>query len=424
MEKKSWSAFFLAVFIILAIPVFVLFLFSHAVTGDYLPIIDKGWGAFSRKSEEWSNFGSLLSGLFGLSSALATMITLGFVIYQSNESIRRSDKQAEIIANSQKEQNKKIEEHNEKVNDFYKQSLEFNKFQEGRMVFEKYKLHIDMFDALISSIEKDLGHLYLNCNIKITLPSELYSAIFPLNNFVFFDNNPQQNSSLRSMQKDLADIYAWVNKNDWEEDSIQQILLPFIKIRDALHINITPYTNSSGDIFTRKHNQYTFNIHCFFDEVQLLFSLVNRVLHFANFEKFSNEYFANDKYITEARLIELSNKLQLQKGDQNNFFYAFPSAYTETQAGFFILYSKMLIIEKNYDVSFVSFLKPRIREIIMQFHNNKNFEFQGKKDFLVELSAELERIGSKHANKHNSSGAPLEIQLYNMKDIITSIINT
>lgn len=156
-------------------------IFAHAITGAFIPVISSGWAAFSNNSAEWSNFGSLLGGLFGLSSALATMITLGFVIYQSEESIKRSDQQTKLLNDSQEKQDAKIEKSNKDIKNFHSEVISFNKdvqlfngrvlsfnqAQEERNTFDKYRLHMDFFNNLLDNIIYDLQGFYTGSEVKI-----------------------------------------------------------------------------------------------------------------------------------------------------------------------------------------------------------------------------------------------------------------
>jgi hypothetical protein len=91
----------------------------------------------SNNANNWSAFGSLLSGAFTLSGATATIATLLYAIHQNKklaiEAQKRAD-QDELVARDNKV---------------------FMAYQVSRVNFEKYKIHYGMFNDLLDQLERD-----------------------------------------------------------------------------------------------------------------------------------------------------------------------------------------------------------------------------------------------------------------------------
>lgn len=434
MEKKSWFAFSLAIIIILAIPLSVLLIFSHVVTGHYFPVIAKGWAAFSSNSEEWSRFGSLLSGLFGLSSALATMITLGFVIYQANETIRRSDQQARNLKQEQEQQNKKIDSHNKditefheqiihfhkEVGDFNKRVVAFNEMQQKRDVFDKYRLHKQEFNSLLDDIIYDLDDFYGQGSSKITRRNELYRSIFPRNNFESFSIksiqfSPEDFNLLERIYSFAKHINNWINHH-WEEIVSDKVLKNIQLMHLLINLEINTSTNANGEIFLRASNKYIISIDSFEEEIKLLINISNRILSFAGNPNidFRSTY---DHCFLKANLFELHKELS-----SNEEYLDTYSVYRHKQKaahiGLLEIYKLAVILNKRFNI-YLAIGKGELRVFLTSFfdgENNRKME-SGARAMLERIENEVMQLTSKNRSE-DAENLEIERLFLRMKLII------
>jgi hypothetical protein len=136
----------------------ILYCYARFVTGDPLYFLNPS-NYISSDSSKWSDFGSLISGLFTLLGSLATIMTMVFLLRQNKDNLQRIDKQLTQAEES------------------YKASVSFNKFQQEQIMFDKFKLHREMFKDLLVQFETDEGDLFISSKM------ELYSGIFNYNSF-------------------------------------------------------------------------------------------------------------------------------------------------------------------------------------------------------------------------------------------------
>ncbi|MBW5846021.1 hypothetical protein [Yersinia enterocolitica] len=154
-SKKSYIVFFVfLILFVITLPIIVLSLYGHLVSGgNYL---------LSKKSSDWADFGSLLSGVFTLTGAIATLLTLFFLIFQNGRIERERDKQ------------------NTREENITKENSIHMIFEKERIVFEKYKLHREMFDDVLNKIESRFNNEFVITNRTI-----LYRNIFTENTFEY-----------------------------------------------------------------------------------------------------------------------------------------------------------------------------------------------------------------------------------------------
>lgn len=160
-SKLLWIA--IAFFGVLP-PVIILFLYDYSVTGEVFSLLSKGVSAsLSKDSSHWSDFGSLLSGVFTLLGAIASLATLIFLLQQQ----KNSEKQRIQQLNIQKEIQDK--------NDIHLES------ERNLMKFEMFKLHREMFDDMLNKIE------IASSGFKFRDRNSLYKKIFINNDFFNFE---------------------------------------------------------------------------------------------------------------------------------------------------------------------------------------------------------------------------------------------
>lgn len=157
MRKVFWIlVFIIAMSIVL--PAIVLLIYRNHMTGLTFELSMKG---ISNKPDDWSAFGSLISGLFTWSGALSTLAALAFAFWQndklSKEAKLRSEKDEETARKNQ----------------------EFMDFQRERMSFEKFRIHQLMFNELLDALEAGS-----NGQFQFRSKSFLYKNIFPDNDFL------------------------------------------------------------------------------------------------------------------------------------------------------------------------------------------------------------------------------------------------
>lgn len=365
MEKRSWRVFFIAIFIMLIIPFVVLGTFLHAITNGSFPLMSNEWPAFSNQSQEWSNFGSLLSGLFGLSSALATMITLGFAIYQANETLKRSDQQSRELKTEQEKQNNKIESHNkdivdfhgkiinfyQEINEFNERVIKFNETQQKRDIFDRYRFHKEEFNRLLDDIIYDLDDFYGHGSAKITRRSELYYNIFPQNNFEYFTiNSPQplpgKPDILARILEYANGIFSWVTR-DHEHVISDNVLNSIMWLRDSINLELTVTPNVNGEIINATYNKYIVSIDLFEEELNLLLKVSNRVLSFANRPPIENKYENRNPCVLKSNLFRLHEKIS-SRDTYSKEYTAYRHRYTPSEIDLFEIYRLARIFDKKF----------------------------------------------------------------------------
>lgn len=218
------SLFIALVLTAIVIPIIVLFLYREYVSG--LPATFDVQN-ISRDSSKWSDFGSLLSGLFTLSGALATIATLIFAISQNKKLAREAEKRSQLDA--------KNAEKNEK----------FMAFQKERMSLEKYRLHQLMFNDLLDRIEIDA-----KSELRFYSRSDLYKGIFPNNSFdecsTKVNKNELGNKNIFNIISLAKIINQKIESDNCENDGVE-LLNDFINMFNLLHVSFRRETKA-GDI--------------------------------------------------------------------------------------------------------------------------------------------------------------------------------
>ncbi|EMZ5188726.1 hypothetical protein ACT0OT_004146 [Yersinia enterocolitica] len=159
-------------FVMIVLPLIVILFYGYYITGgEYL---------ISKSSSDWADFGTLLSGVFTLSGALATLSTLIFLIFESKRNNAERSEQVE-------------------------REKEIASINNDKIIFEKYKLHREMFDDILNKIESDFDNEFI-----ITNRSTLYGKIFPANTFSHCETKIELNEKARV--NDLVDMLSWCDR--------------------------------------------------------------------------------------------------------------------------------------------------------------------------------------------------------------------
>lgn len=194
----------------------------------------------SHKHEAWSSFGSLLSGVFTLFGAAATIATLIFLGRQFREQQEISRKQIESLT------------------------------------FEQYLSHRGLFFTRLAELEKlFLGH------IKFANPDKLYGIFFPRNNptscefQVGVDFCSFEFKSIRESFERLPELFA----GSLKEYEVLDIVWCVAGISDSLQIDYI-YEPGNGDVmFSGKHTGL--NIYSLDVGVLRLYEVYNNLLFFS-----------------------------------------------------------------------------------------------------------------------------------------------
>lgn len=202
-------------FLMIGLPLIVLVFYGGYITGGEFSI--------SKKTSDWADFGTLLSGLFTLSGMLATLSTLIFLITQGRQDNISRHKQV-------------------------KREVEVARINEDKINFEKYKLHREMFDDILNKIESDFDNEFI-----ITNRSILYRKIFPANTFSHCETKIELNEKARV--NDLVDMLLWCDRVSENLRSDGYSATPKKFVYDVTHICTSiglKYKRNSryGDIIT------------------------------------------------------------------------------------------------------------------------------------------------------------------------------
>ncbi len=255
MRKEGWF-FLVVIFISLVIPIVVIFTYRSFVTG--LPF-GLNFSGISHKSEDWSAFGSLISGLFTLAGAIATLATLLFAYWQNNKLSKEAEKRTEM----DKETAKKNES--------------FMDFQKKIMQFEKYKMHKEAFNDELTILERDLIN-----NETFESRSILYKRIFPNNSFSHCDTYIDMD--LVCNEYGLAKVFEAIKgfegrlKDGWYYKNNADFIKDVNSIKKLLMISAVG-SGRHGEI-TSIDNKLMLNIYNLKEEVSALCQAANQIFLF------------------------------------------------------------------------------------------------------------------------------------------------
>ncbi|NLS55338.1 hypothetical protein GJ675_17095 [Hafnia alvei] len=202
-SKLLWIAIF--IFGVVP-PVIILVLYDYSVSGEYFSLLSKGINiSLSKKSGDWSNFGSLLSGVFTLLSAIASLATLIFLLQQQKKNDQERSEQLRIQKEIQDKNNLHLEAKKE------------------LMKFEMYKTHKEMFDDVLNKIE------IASSGFKFKDRNSLYNKIFTNNSFFNIEIKVeiQSNLFLDVIKKRYLCLLENV-KNHWGIDNNDSKIFSYI----------------------------------------------------------------------------------------------------------------------------------------------------------------------------------------------------
>ncbi|PKH54251.1 hypothetical protein, partial [Shewanella sp. Bg11-22] len=277
-------------------------------------------GNFSHLNSDWGNFGSLLSGSFTLLSSIATLATLGFIIYQHNKNLTH---QLSVMAQQDVEnkirllQYTKDQEHQEKV---FLQQEALVQEQKSIIKFQKYQTHKQLFEDLLKGIESRHAN-------KITFydTAALYQNIFPNNGFeqctYRLDLEGQDEGS--SVNEFLYIIKSLKNNLDYPVSTydIEKIIDSFLRLfLDKMHIS---YTKDSvqklqnGDVYLVKNKSLIINLFKMESSFYLAQSVAKSLIEFTG-----NEFNIQINHLVTSFVHEAVLKSIFHNPRLNNTFYS------------------------------------------------------------------------------------------------------
>lgn len=353
IEKVIYVLVFL---VTLAVPLVVLLIYRNQISGL---VFSFSMRDVSHKSDDWSAFGSLLSGLFTLSGAIGTLATLIFAIHQN----KQLSKEAKKRADQDEESAKKNEE--------------FMSFQKERISFEKFKIHQSMFNDLLDKIEKDSKGQF-----SFHSRSVLYKNLFPHNSF---SNCITKGDTRDSTPSNVNDIYHTClviserfNAGFYYEDAYG-FLHDVMSVQNSLMV-INDRQPQEGDVlFAGKY--IVFNIVDVYSSLLFYQNATNTLCSFCE----SSLKVDITTYVNYSRLIlsisDFTEKLAFSKSRTPSF----PFEYKDLPA-----FSQTVSIYKIFEVStdhpLRKFLRP-LQHLVLSALTPENAvnlaSKQGFKDFLT-----------------------------------------
>ncbi|WP_208715361.1 hypothetical protein [Pantoea cypripedii] len=323
--RKEYLILGFVLLITLIFPLVVLYLYREYVTG--IPVTFSLDGV-SRDSGKWSDFGSLLSGLFTLSGAVAALAALLFAIFQ-NRQLSDEAKKRSVMDQETARKNES-----------------FMIFQQERMNFEKFRMHQLMFNDLLDKVEVDAFN-----NFAFKARMIFYKKIFSNNSFSKCDTKVDLTDVKAGSLKDILDCVESINVKMKSEEYFDSphVLVDDISTLHSLLMLTVERTARDGDIiFAGKfivlnvvdlHNDLVFlsdavNALCTFCEVDTRVSLTTHLslgktiitlINYAGHFDFSKVQFSTYPYSFKSELY-LSNLAELYKIfaiDKNSPLYPF-----------------------------------------------------------------------------------------------------
>ncbi|WP_350649110.1 hypothetical protein [Pseudomonas sp. HY13-MNA-CIBAN-0226] len=224
-------------------------------------------GPISSDHTAWSSFGSLLSGVFTIVGAGATVGTLLFLGKQNHD------------------------------------MQEVTKAQMATLTFERYINHRKLFSDQL----QELVALHKNA-FTFRDPSSLYSAIFPENSphhcsFTVsptYDENGDGSNQIGEMLAKLKRLRAYLYQSHFDEEEPQEIILLLIVL--AYYIFMIEPTKSAqeGDVRFLK-DEYGINIYSLKNFIEPCLSIANMILRFTNNPLIDvREFNSDSRFVREA----------------------------------------------------------------------------------------------------------------------------
>lgn len=248
--------------VMIALPLIVMLFYGYYITGgEYL---------ISKRSSDWADFGTLLSGVFTLSGALATLSTLIFLILESKHNNAERTEQVE-------------------------REKEIASINKDKIIFEKYKLHREMFDDILNKIESKF-----NNKLSITSRTSLYRNIFADNTFNHCVTKVDLNKDAKA--NDLIDMCALAKriasgfKNDGYYNNPRQFVYDVMNISNMIELRYNRNATHGDIVFD---NAIVLNVYEPVSIITTFTHILNELIFFSQ----------NDKVIDIAYLVSESNAI-------------------------------------------------------------------------------------------------------------------
>lgn len=234
-------------------------------------------GPISSDHTAWSSFGSLLSGVFTIVGAGATVGTLLFLGKQNHD------------------------------------MQEVTKAQMATLTFERYINHRKLFSDYL----QELVALHKN-TFTFREPSSLYSAIFPENSphhcsFTTkpaYDENGDGTNQLGEMLSKLRRLKDFLHQSQFDENQPQELALLLITLSYYVFMIEPTKPAEEGDIRFLK-NEYGINIYSLKNFIDPCLSIANMLLRFTgNPQVDVRDFNSESRFVREA----LIKRYHLQRG--------------------------------------------------------------------------------------------------------------
>lgn len=205
-------------------------------------------GPISSDHTAWSSFGSLLSGVFTIVGAGATVGTLLFLGKQNHD------------------------------------MQEVTKAQMATLTFERYINHRKLFSDHL----QELVALHKN-TFTFRDPSSLYSAIFPNNSPHYcsftikptYDENGDGTNQLGEMLSKIRRLKAYLHQSQFDDDEPQELVLLMMTLSHFIFMIEPTKPAQEGDIKFLK-SEYGINIYSLKNFIDPCLSIANMLLRFTD----------------------------------------------------------------------------------------------------------------------------------------------
>lgn len=272
------------------IGVFAVILIAYAIK---FRAFNDGIKAISNLPDDWSAFGSVLSGSSSLLGAVGTVGVMLLGIKQF------------------KVQQQQINDQKKRQDDFeLRQQQKWD--QENEMLsFQKYQMHVSLFESLLTKIEAEHP---ITFNDKLSI----YQEFYPSNSFIktdfSFTNKSQHH---RKLDREFAKIentlvlYSRVPS----AKLAKEILISYRKIK--LHLSIDPIIEINNNTFPKIELNY------FKDIVGACIYTFDKICHFSKYEKSTSSNSLNNLCQLMIRDIKFINNEHFSKKYEPFFIFLF-----------------------------------------------------------------------------------------------------
>ncbi len=387
------SKLFWCVIIIFGIvpPIFIFLLYDYSITGSIFSLFTKGiHSSLSNKPEDWSGFGSLLSGVFTLIGSIATFTTLLFIIYQHEKMI--ADRKGQLILEAENES---------------KRSLHLS--QERKLMnFEMFKIHNQMFNEHLDGIEN-----FLSNGMKFKARNVLYKMLFPNATASDFNVTHEINGlngmeiivrHYKSVLESLKNITDEATANDFIRSST---LLNYSLHMSTNECSLNKYDFYNGDRFIGIN---AFHVRRSLENYEFI---VNALLDFCECQKLDDiviDWMNNDVIIN---LFKCGVSIRLDEEKHEITSLKFNISKEDAEALRLLTYTFDLCFDESNGVLILPQTRKNIQELIWihQVYNNKFNLINILRSISVSLNIDITALASKdpkhpliyHIRKLNNS---------------------